>query len=191
MDDMYRVCVKVYAAESTEVRDEAFIPIFHEWIRTRALEVVLIDVADYTHAPDSPGVMLISHEASFALDRADGRFGLLVQRRRPIAGGIDAAIATTLRQAFDVATRLERESRLDGALAFETGVVRVEANDRLRAPNSDEGYDALAPRVRAAGLAVHPGRDVSVTRIANDPRDRLAMELRIGESGAPTPSLHD
>ena len=84
--DPRRVCVKLFAAEPG-VPDSAFVPIFHEWIRDRALGLVLLDVADYTHVPDSPGVMLIAHEAAFSLDRTDGRLGLLAQQRRPIDGG--------------------------------------------------------------------------------------------------------
>src|SRR6266513_3157575 len=101
MDDLHRVCVKLYAPEPDDGVDTILVPVFHEWIRDRALDLVLVDVADYTHAPDSPGVVLVSHEASFALDRSDGRFGLLAQRRRPVAGDAAVAIATTLRQALD------------------------------------------------------------------------------------------
>ena len=104
--DPRRVCVKLFAAEPG-VPDSAFVPIFHEWIRDRALGLVLLDVADYTHVPDSPGVMLIAHEAAFSLDRTDGRLGLLAQQRRPIDGGVSTAIAVTLRQALAVADRLE------------------------------------------------------------------------------------
>src|SRR5688572_5531870 len=118
MDDLYRVCVKMYAAEDGGVSDAVFVEIFQEWIRDRALDMVLFDVADYAHAPVSPGIMLMADEASFALDRADGRFGLLAQRRKPLPGDAVAAISTTVAQVMDVAARLERDPRVEGRLVF-------------------------------------------------------------------------
>ena len=183
IEGLQRVCVKLYAPEPKGMSDQVFVPIFHEWISTRALsDVVLVDVADYAHAPDSPGIMLVGHEVSFAMDRADGRYGLLAQRRAGSGGDTVEAIAATLRQALRAAARLERDPRLVGRLEFETGLVRVEANDRLRAPNTDDGYDAFEPYVRRAVEAVFGGRALRLTRVANDPRDRLAVEVRLEES---------
>ena len=57
-----RVCVKLYA-EDRGIGDQTFVPIFHEWIRDQALEgLVLFDVADYAHVPDSPGIVLVTYE---------------------------------------------------------------------------------------------------------------------------------
>lgn len=179
---LYRVCVKLYSPEATESGGDAavYVPIFHEWIREQRLDLVLIDVADYAHAPDSPGIMLISHEASFALDRADGRFGLLVQRRTPIEGTPADAVATTFRHAVEAATLLQDDPRLAGRLDFDAANPRIEANDRLRIPNSDEGFRLFEPVVREGVAAVRPGANVRISRVENDPRDRLAVQVRIG-----------
>ncbi|HUE97321.1 MAG TPA: hypothetical protein VMN39_11720 [Longimicrobiaceae bacterium] len=183
MSDFYRACVKLYASEpgGEGTRDaELFVPVFHDWIRDGALDMVAIDVADYAHVPDSPGIMLVAHEAAFALDRSDGRFGLFVQRRTPSDGGPVAAVATTLRHALQVAARLEREPRLSGILKFEAAALRIEANDRLLLPNSEEGYAAFEPIVREAIAQVFPGSSIGIERIENDPRDRLAVAVRTG-----------
>jgi hypothetical protein len=179
MRELQRVCVKLYAAEPGGVSDDVYMRIFHDWIRERALDQVLVDIADYTHAPASPGVMLVSHEASFALDRSDGRFGLLVQRRRPVRGDATVAITTALQQALAVAALLERDSRVAGRLLFDRSTVRVEANDRLLAPNTDTACAALEPYVRSAAAIVFPELTAELTRVENDPRDRLAVELRL------------
>jgi hypothetical protein len=174
---LQRVCAKLYAAEPAGVADETFVPIFHEWIRKRALDAVLLDVADYTHAPDSPGVMLIGHDATYALDRSDGRFGLLVQRRRPTGDGGADAIAAALRGLVAVADKLEADRRLLGKLSFDRSVVRVEANDRLRAPNTDASFEAFEPVVRDAVARVFAGPPHAVVRVANDARHRLAVDV--------------
>jgi hypothetical protein len=173
-----RVCVKLYATEPG-IPDSTFVPIFHEWIRDRALDVVLLDVADYTHVPDGPGVMLIAHETTFSLDRSDGRFGLLAQQRRPIVGRADDAIATTLRQGLLVANRLEEDHRLAGRLVFDRTSIRVEANDRLRSPNNDTGLAALEPFVRTGVSHVYPHASIRTVPLHAPPRERLAIAVQI------------
>jgi len=176
---LQRVCAKLYAPEPRGIGDDAFVPIFHEWIRERSLDGVLLDVADYTHAPDSPGVVLVAHDATFALDRSDHRFGLLVQRRRPVAHGGSTAIAAALRGLISVANKLESDRRLAGKLSFDRRNVRIEANDRLRAPNTHAGFAAIAPLVSEAFAEVFPGTQAAVTRAENDSRHRLALDVRL------------
>lgn len=177
---LYRVCVKCYAAEYTVENDaELFVPVFHDWIRDRALDLVMLDVADYAHAPDSPGIMLVCHEASFALDRSDGRLGLLCQRRLPFDGTASEGIAETVQQTLDVAARLEADPRIRGKLRFDPTRLRIEANDRLLAPNSSEGYRDFAALVRAAIATAFGVGEPAVEKIDNDPRDRLALFVRL------------
>jgi hypothetical protein len=191
-----RLCAKIYANEP-DVSDDAFVPVFHGLIRRRALGGLLLDVADYTHVPEGPGVVLVGYDTSFALDRSDGRFGLLAQRRRPFDGSAVDGVAHTLRALLAAVEELERDSSPGAMLAFDRTTIRIEANDRLRLPNSDAGFTNLRAVVEAALPLVFPTGPVSVTRIANDPRDRLAMEIRLresdqGETGsldeAPTPA---
>jgi hypothetical protein len=191
VDGLYRVCVKLYAKEPHGIRHDAdtFVPIFHEWIRERGFDMVLFDVADYAHVPDGPGIMLVTHEAAFALDRSDGRFGLFAQRRVPLEGDAIDAVATTLRQTLEVADGLERDPRLAGRLSFDRSVIRVEANDRLRVPNSDEGFAAFSGPVRDAVQRILPDRGSELRRVENDPRDRLAVEVWLASgNGASAPS---
>jgi len=181
LDDFSRVCVKVYAHEGHDLGDEAalLVPIYHEWIRDGVLDLVMLDVADYSHVPDGPGMMLVTHELNFAMDRADGRLGLLAQRRIDFDGTGVEAVADTLARALDFTARLERDARVQGKLTFDPASLRIEANDRLRAPNSDEGYESFEPLVREAVTGAFPGRAVTVSRIRNDPRDRLSVEVRV------------
>jgi hypothetical protein len=186
MNHLQRVCVKIYAPDPG-VDDQLFVPIFHEWIRDRALDdLVLFDVADYAHVPEGPGVVLVTHDAHFALDRSDGRFGLLVQRRVPLTrdgdGDAVATLALTIAQGLKVAERLAGDARLEGRLQFDASSLRVEANDRLRAPNTDAGYRAFEPVVRAAVAQALGAAQPGVTRVKNDPRDRLAADVKVADA---------
>jgi hypothetical protein len=181
VEGLYRVCVKVYATDSKITDDAAaFVPIFHEWIREKKLDLVLLDVADYAHTPDSPGIMLVAHEVSFALDRSDGRFGLLAQRRVPVDGNVQTAIERTIGQVRQVVDLLTRDRRVAGKLKFDKTSVRIESNDRLRAPNRDEGFESLKPWVTKAVESAYGVKDAAISRVENDPRDRLALVASVG-----------
>ena len=121
------------------------IPVFHRWIQEQALPGLLIDVADYRHVPEGPGVVLVAHEAIYGLDQGGGRLGLLYNRRTPI----DAPPAEALRQAFraalEVCCKLEQEQEFAGTLSFAAGACEVVVNDRALAPNDP----ATGARLRA------------------------------------------
>lgn len=178
-----KACVKLYATRH-DVRDDAelYVPIFHDWIREGALELVMLDVADYAHAPVSPGIMLVCHEVSFALDRSDERFGLYAQRRTPFSGSAEEAVAETIRQTLTVGTKLEQEPRVAGRLVLDASRIRVEANDRLRIPNTDEGEAVFEGVVRDAFGLLLPDPELRIERVDNDPRDRLALEVEHGDA---------
>lgn len=179
-----RMCVKLHAT-SDSLADAALVPVFQEWIRDRTVDGVLLDVADYTHVPDGPGMVLVAHGVSYALDRSDGRLGLVVQQRRPIDGDVADAVESAVRGAFDVAGKLEAEPALNGTLAFDRSTWRVEANDRLRAPNTDAAFEALRPAVLAAAQRVISGETAVVSRARNDQRDRLAFVVHVGARHGP------
>jgi hypothetical protein len=143
MNPIQHVTVKVFARAPVLIDLEDAIPIFHSWIQNHVCPELLIDVADYRHVPNGPGVMLIGHEANYSLDMTKGRLGLLYYRKQP--GG---AAQENLRQAYDAAmaacNRLEQEPAFAGKLKF-TSECEFSINDRLLAPNQEETYLALKP----------------------------------------------
>ena len=96
--------VKLYT-RAGEIELEKLVPVFHEWIRVKKIpDELLIDVADYAHVPQGPGVVLIGHQSDYYLDVADKRPGLLYSRKRgfegDFPGGIDDAFRGTARPAY-------------------------------------------------------------------------------------------
>jgi hypothetical protein len=178
ISDVRRVCAKLYTEQAVDARDDVFVALFHEWIQQGALPGVLLDVADYTHVPDGPGVILVGHATTFALDRGDGRFGLLAQRRRPDSDA-RSGIASVVRELLEVATRLEADKRLDGGLVFDRSILRIEVNDRLHARNTDASFEELAPIARDVIAEVLGSSALAIERVENDPRDRLALIARL------------
>jgi len=176
-----RFCIKFFTRTGIDIEDAVFIDIFHKWIRLKKLDGVLLDVADYRHVPEGPSVMLISHEINYALDYAEGRFGLFAQRK--IGGGAAhrAGLLELIRSTVALGALLEADPRLDGRLKLEAGRFYYMSNDRLLAPNTAEAFNRLKPDLQAAAGLVYPDQAVTVARVANDVRDRLTIAVDSGQ----------
>ncbi|MFM9073545.1 MAG: hypothetical protein ACKOOC_09120 [Cyanobium sp.] len=168
-----RFCIK-FPAYPGQVDDAAFIPIFHEWIRLKTIPGALIDVADYRHVPEGPGIMLISHEINYAMEHGGGQFGLSAQRKLGPGSTHGERILELAKRLALFGSLLESDGRLGGQLRFEGEKFIYLANDRLQLPNTDEAFAVLQTELEAVGLDLYGGSPVTVSRIQNDPRDRLS-----------------
>jgi hypothetical protein len=130
---------------------EAFIPVFHDFIREGFIDDdVAIDVADYAHVPDGPGVLLVCHEGHYVIEHRHGRWSLAYHRKR---GGSDDTlgerIAKPLRRLLRAAIRLQQDPQLAGKVQFRTDELRVRIQNRLHAPNEASTLDAVRPELEA------------------------------------------
>jgi hypothetical protein len=173
---MQHVNIKLFA-DRADIEIGDAIPVFHQWIQDSVVPELLIDVADYKHVPDGPGVMLIGHEADYSLDQTGGRLGLLYNRKIPGDGDPQ----TALRQAFDSAVNaaklLETAAPFVGKLHFDEGDVEVILNDRLLAPNTDATWEALSPEILRFFTAVYGEGRVTLER-RGEPRERFRVGVR-------------
>lgn len=175
-----RFCLKFFARPGADIDDAIFIDIFHEWIRFKKLGGILLDVADYRHVPEGPGIMLITHEINFAMDYAEGRFGLFAQRKLGQTSSHQERILELARATVSFGALLESDPRIVGKLSLEGGTFHYMANDRLVAPNNATAFAALKPDLEAVAAVLYPGEQVSVRRVENDPRDRLTAVVEAG-----------
>lgn len=176
-----RFCLKFYARPGATIDEGIFIEVFHDWIRRRKLAGVLIDVADYRHVPDGPGVMLITHDINFSMDHTDGRFGLLAQRKLGSGSDHVSRIVDLARSTAAFGALLESDRWVKGKLSLEGGGFHYIANDRLLAPNNDASFAIIQPDLAAAAAVIYPGQNVSIRRLPNDPRDRLTITVEGGQ----------
>lgn len=138
---------------------------------------MLIDVADYKHVPDGPGVMIIGNQVDYSIDLQEGRLGVLYNRK----GVVDLDAQGALKQAFEAARNaaklLEQEEAFKGKLKFDAGDVEVIINDRVVAPNTDATYDALAPEIKKFFAGLY-GNDDFVLEHRGEPRERLRVGVK-------------
>jgi hypothetical protein len=174
--DIQHLNIKIFA-DLADIRIGDAVAVFHQWIQDGVAPELLIDVADYKHVPDGPGVILIGHEANYSLDETAGRLGLLYNRKVAVQGDAQAA----LRQAFDAALNaarlLEAAAPFAGKLHFDEGDVEIIVNDRLLAPNTDATWEALRPEVERFFGSVYGEGRVSLER-RGEPRERFRVGVR-------------
>jgi hypothetical protein len=171
-----RLHVKLFAEGDARPTHDAVIGVLHGIIQQRALDETLIDVTDYAHVAGGPGVLLIAHAANYGLGDDFGRYGLLYARKRDAAGTLEERLVDALRRTLAAAERLE--SALGGSLRFSRRELRVAVPDRLRVPNDDASFAAVAPALAAAIGAVFPGATPTITR-AGEPREALGLHARL------------
>ena len=186
--DAAKLQLKIYATpDAARTLDrEAFVPVFHRWIKQHVLPELVIDVASYTHVPNGPSIALIGHGSDYFMDDGEGRLGLLHNRKR--AGfAPDARLEDLARRTLHAAALLESDLALTGKLKFATGELLFKINDRLAAPNTDATFAAVKPELEAFGNRLYGG-DCALARVGG-PKELFAVRIT-GES-APLATLLD
>jgi hypothetical protein len=169
--DLHRLGIKFFMSDPNSVSLQDFIPVFQRWIQGQVIEGhLLLDVHNYSHIHHGPGILLVAHEGNFSIDMADGRRGLLYYRKQPG----DDPIKTALRAC----SLLEAEPAFGGRVRFRRDEVHVIANDRLLAPNNDETFSELEPVLASALGLVLSGKDLKLTRVSRDPKERLTIQVQ-------------
>ena len=132
---LQHVNVKLLVQNHGEASLEPLIPVFHGWIESRTAEdELLIDVADYSHVPAGPGVVLIGHEGNYSVDNTGNRLGVRYNRKAALDGSNQDRLAQATRAALTACRRLEAEPRLGGKFRFNGQDIEIFINDRLLAP---------------------------------------------------------
>ena len=149
MIELQHISVKLLLKEQEGIDLSALVPVFHGWIQNQIFDELLIDVADYRHVPDGPGVMVIGHEADYSVDNTDGRLGVRYHRKAVLNSNNQERLKQAVRSAFAAALRLEEDAALSQKFRFNGQDVEIVINDRLLAPNNPETREAIEPEIRA------------------------------------------
>jgi hypothetical protein len=173
--ELHRLGIKFFAADPPSIHLEDFIPVFHGWIQRQALEGhLMIDVHDYSHMQNGPGILLVAHEGNLSIDMSDGRPGLYYYRKTPTALSAVSHIATVFKTGLDACRLLEKDAKLQ----FKMDELLVIANDRLEAPNTEEAFAELQPVLQGALREVFGALLFKLTRASADSKDRLSVLVR-------------
>lgn len=178
-----KIWLKLYATAALPDGGQ-FLATFHDMIRRKELEELMVDVVDYGHVHDGPRVLFVGHESDYAVDYGEERPGLAYQRKRakaPGDGSFAAHLADGLRRLLDLAVRLEKESSL-GPVALGSGEIALRIADRLHAPNDAATFAAVKVDLEGAARRLW-GDGATVTHEPGDRAGLFSARLR-GPAGA-------
>jgi len=186
LDELQRIGLKLFAIDGAAVRPRELVPVFHRWIQQRALsDQLLVDVADYEHVPDGPGVVLVAHGGNFSLDLGGGRMGLAYNRKAVSQGALLDRLSAVARTTLAACRLLEEDPALGGRLRFRGDELQVFANDRLRAPNTPETAAAFGEVLQQFVRKLYGDVACTVTADA-DPRERLGAHVKAAQPVIPS-----
>jgi hypothetical protein len=164
---------KLFIENPETVNLADYAAVFNSWIQNQALEELLIDVADYLHVHNGPGIMLIGHEADYSLDNRAGRLGLLYNRKAQLDETTQDKLAQAARAALTAAQILEEEN----GLQFNTSEVQIIINDRLLVPNMAETFATLESDFRSFFNKLYSDSDYTLVH-QSDPRERFTINVK-------------
>ncbi|HVF26118.1 MAG TPA: hypothetical protein VNA23_09530 [Anaerolineales bacterium] len=171
--NVQHINIKLFIDNPQSVNLADYSAVFNTWIQKHALNELLIDVADYLHVQNGPGLLLIGHEADYSLDNRAGRLGLLYNRKKQLEGTTQEKLTQATRALLIAAQLLEKEN----GLQFNTREIQVLINDRLLVPNTVETFVALEPELRTFFDKLFDGTEYEIS-YKTDPRERFTVEIK-------------
>lgn len=176
-----RIAVKFFASDPQAAPDlEPFIPMFHRFIQQSSVPGLLLDVANYIHVPNGPGVVLIGHDVDYGIDSTEGKTGLLTLRKRIGEEPLADALRDTLEKALIAAHEILADG--SGNIALATDKLKIDVVDRLAGANDAAGFEAAKKEVAPVLAALYGDANVEITQVAGDSRTALALEIAASEA---------
>jgi hypothetical protein len=175
--DLHKFGIKFFAVDAKRFDILKLIPMYHRWIQQKTLEGLLIDVADYSHVPAGPGVMLIAHEGNYALDETGHERGIMYYSKHTLAGELPERFAHVARKTLKAAKLMTGDAELNGELKVPGNDLQFFANDRLVAPNTVAAYAELEPALKRFLDRLYAGAPYTLVR-ESDPKERLSVRVR-------------
>jgi hypothetical protein len=173
-----RLQLKFFLENPAAADIAAFTSMFQRWIQQTTLDDMLIDVVDYQHVPEGPGIVLIGHESDYAIDNSNGRLGLLYTRKRQRDDSFQKQLRNSFRLTLAACQLLETEPSFRQKLKFCADEIEVRILDRLNYPNKPETFDLVQDDLKAVLADLYGSTPLSLTPISADPRHVFTVQVR-------------
>jgi len=152
---------------------EQFLPVFYDWIRLELLEGLFIDVADYSHVPGGPGVLLIGDRIHLAVEfGAENRFGISFQDKRQGDKANPDRIEAAIRKILRASLALEQDDRISPALIFEPEIIRV------RVSGTVSSTEVLRSRLEKIFRKIYGEIPVNISPTSQEGTPLLTLEVK-------------
>lgn len=180
--NLNRLSIKLYLEDPSSEHIRELIPVFHQWIQQQAIpDHLLVDVHDYSHVPQGPGILLYGHEGSFSIDLGQERTGILYQRTRPSGESLEQQLSIAFRTLLQGCNLLESKGLTGRSVQFKTNELRIVLHDRLNAPNTAETFGSLEPHL-SEFLHQILGETSFTVNHESDPREQFTVNVSVDSS---------
>ena len=186
--DLQKINVKFGIDAAADADWDALLNIFSRWRLEEGEEI--LDLADYSHVPEAPSIILVSKRWQLGVDfsrgtgeaRAGGWAGLLYASRKGLEGDLGARLRSVLVSALEKFQRLAGEKEFPRGVTILYGELDIAFNDRLLVPNNEEMDALVRPTAEEVLAALYGDEGYSVER-EDDPGRRLAYCARAAGPG--------
>jgi hypothetical protein len=172
----FRVQVKYFVENPDAVDLGYFIGLFQRWIQQKNIGELLIDVADYRHVFEGPGIVLIGHEGDYSMEVGQRGLGVLYTRKRQTDANLQQQLRVSFQQVLAAAHLIENEPSLN--LKFRTNEAEVRILDRLQYPNNSESFERVRDDLKAVVADVYGSTSVSLAPINENPREVFTIGVQ-------------
>ncbi len=182
LSEPQRVGVKVFV-EDQEAFDRArMIEVFHHWIQENRLPGTLVDVHDYTHVPNGPGVLLVAHEWHLRTDEAGGRIGLEYEMKREASGSLAERLREAIVGVLEAATAVEQDTAGDNPVRFATREMVFRFTDRLAVPATEAAFEEITGELEDLLADFYGGVPIEFERVGHA-RGPLTLHMTVVGDG--------
>lgn len=171
--DLQRIDVKLLLDAPPAPNLDPFLAIFDRWRRMEDHACDWVDLADYAHMAQGPGILIAGKRDRCAVNLNHPGPGLLTSTQSGLCGSLRERFAEALRRARELNAALLAEPEFPADFKPREGCWEIFVNDRLAFPNDD----AADARIRPAAAAAFGVSPASLARHA-DPLGRLGYSLR-------------
>jgi len=173
--ELQHINLKFFIENGASLNLESFHGVFNKWIQKSLTNDLLVDVAEYLHVHNGPGIMLIGHSANYSLDLTAGRLGLLYNRKEKVEGTNKQKLAQAAHAALSAMQILEKENRV----RFIGDEVQLVINDRLLTPNTAETFSELKSDLESFFGTLFKGSSVTLVHSSlSESRARFTLDVK-------------
>ncbi len=177
-----RIGVKVFVKDQETFDRARMIDVFHRWIQEDRVPGTLIDVHDYTHVPEGPGVVLIAHEWHLRTDEAGGRIGLEYELKREGSGTLAERLREAIVSLLEAAAALEQDTASDNPVRFATREMVFRFTDRLAVPSTEAAFEEITPELENVLVGFYGEVPMEFERVGHT-RGPLSLHMRVAGDG--------
>ena len=186
-EGLQKLDIKLYLTLAAGLtQDEVWtrlIAVFGRWRHDEGEE--LVDLQDYAHVPNGPGIVLVSKRWVLSIDWSGGQPGVLLSTRRQLEGTLSERFVQATRLLLEKSLRLLAEEELKDVVKPRCGELSIAVNDRVLFPDADAADAELRPEVEKLVTKLYAGASCEIER-ASDSGSRLKYRARAQDTDALT-----